>query len=356
MRSGPAIHSLAVLVTGVGAPPGVSIFKAFRRSALRPRVVATDADPMAVGLFRADAAYILPRVVDDEPGYLRRLEEIAAREGVRLICPGSEIELVRLATHAQAVERRCGARVVANAPAALALLMDKWTLAAALQARDLPAPDSALGSDGEGVRALVARHGYPLIVKPRHGSGSRHLHVVRDAEALGLVLRLVPEPVVQEYLRPDHEEYSVGVYRSPRRGYVGQIAFRRTLSAGLTYRAEVVRDPEIEAVCRRVVDAFDLWGPINVQLRKTADGVRIFEVNPRFSSSAVMRAGFGFNEAELCLRDLVLDEALPAPAVRPGVALRFWDEVYLTPEECERMRGGAHEGVPGPMGKRTEDF
>ncbi len=356
MESRTGAGRVSVLVTGVGAPPGVSIFKAFRQSALRPRIVATDADPMAVGLFRADAAYTLPRVTEDEPGYLRRLEQIAVREGVRLICPGSEIELVRLAAHADAIERRSGARVVANAPAVLALLMDKWSLAGALRARDLPVPDTALGSDAEATRALLARHGFPLIVKPRHGSGSRHLHAVQDADRLELVLRLVPEPVVQEYLRPDHEEYSVGVYRSARLGYVGQIAFRRTLSAGLTYRAEVVRDPEIEAVCRRVADAFRLWGPINVQLRKTADGVRIFEVNPRFSSSAVMRAGFGFNEAELCLRDLVLGEELTAPAVRPGVALRFWDEVYLSPEERDRMRTGAPEGLPGPMGTRADDF
>jgi carbamoyl-phosphate synthase large subunit len=347
---------LTVLVTGVGAPPGVSILKAFRRSGLQPRIVGTDADALSVGLFRADAAYTLPRVAQNEGGYLRRLEQIALRESARLVCPGSEIELVRLALHREAIERRTGARVVANAPAVLAELMDKWRLAGALRARDLPAPDTALGSDPEATGALLSHHGFPVIVKPRHGSGSRHLHVVRDAETLGLVLRLVPEPVVQEYLHPDDEEYSVGVYRSPRLGYVGQIAFRRTLSAGLTYRAEVVHDPEIETICRRLVDAFELWGPINVQLRKTADGVRIFEVNPRFSSSAVMRAGFGFNEAELCLRDLVLGEAITTPTVRFGVALRFWDEVYLSPEERDRMRAGAPQGVAGPSGARAEVF
>jgi carbamoyl-phosphate synthase large subunit len=356
MASRAGDGACTVLVTGVGAPPGVSIFKAFRRSALRPRIVATDAEALSVGLFRADVAYTLPRVAEDEAAYLRGLERIVAREGVRLVCPGSEIELVRLSAHAESVQRRTGARVVANAPRVLAELMDKWTLTSALRARDLPAPDTALGSDPEATRALLSRHGFPVIVKPRHGSGSRHLHVVQDSGTLELLLRLVPEPIVQEYLHPDHEEYSVGIYRSPRLGYVGQIAFRRTLSAGLTYRAEVVRDADIEGVCRRLVDAFQLWGPINVQLRKTAGGVRIFEVNPRFSSSAVMRAAFGFNEAELCLRDLVLGEAVSAPLVRPGVALRFWDEVYLSPEERDRMREGAPEGVRSTMGTRGQDF
>ncbi len=354
---GPYAHgALTALVTGVGAPPGVSIMKALRQSALAPRVVATDAEPASVGLHRADAAYVLPRADADGERYLLQLAEICLRERVSLVCLGSEAELVHVAPHREVIERRTGARVVVNAPETLAALMDKWTLTLALRAKDLPVPDTALGSDAEGVRALLARHPFPLVVKPRHGSGSRHLHAVPDEDALRAALRLVPDPVVQEYLRPDDQEYSVGVYRSPRLGTVGQIVFRRTLAAGLTYKAEVVGDPEIEAVSRRAADAFDLLGPVNVQLRKTAAGPRIFEINPRFSSSAPMRAGFGFNEAELCLRDLVLEEAVTAPAVRPGHALRFWDEVYVTPEEQWHLRANAAGGVRGRSGKRVDDF
>ncbi|HET6437215.1 MAG TPA: ATP-grasp domain-containing protein [Anaeromyxobacter sp.] len=347
---------LTVLVTGAGAPPGVSILKAFRQSGLGPRLVATDADPLSVGLFRADAAYVLPRIAEDEVGYLCRLKEICRAERVVLVCPGSEGELARLAPHREQLECTTGARLLVNGPRALEILMDKWRLVTALRELDLPAPDTALGRDPDGIGALLSRHGFPVIVKPRHGSGSRHLHLVRDAEALRAVLHLVPEPVVQEYLVPDDQEYSVGVYRSPRLGYVGQIIFWRTLSAGLTYKAVVVRDPEIEAVCRRVVDGFGLEGPVNVQLRKTAAGARIFEVNPRFSSSAVMRAGFGFNEAELCLRDLILGEEVTAPTIRPGAALRFWDELYLSPDEQERMGSGERASVPGPSGSRIRDF
>jgi hypothetical protein len=40
---------------------------------------------------------------------------------------------------------------------------------------------------------------------------------------------------LQEYLVPDTEEYTVGAYKSPRKGFVGQIVLRRELAAGLTY-------------------------------------------------------------------------------------------------------------------------
>jgi hypothetical protein len=67
-----------------------------------------------------------------------------------------------------------------------------------------------------------------------------------------------------------------------------------------------------------------------------------------------MRAQFGFNEAELCLRDLVLEEALEAPSIRRGWSLRYWDEVYLTEQECGALRRDGR--AEGPVGRKVADF
>lgn len=332
MRQGQG-HALSVLVTGVGGPLGVSIFKALRQSVLKPRIVATDSEPLSVGLFRADAGYLLPRVTADEAGYLECLAEICRDEGVSIVCFGSEIEMQRIAPHVGEVEARTGSRLILNDARLLEAFMDKWAMVCLLREKGLPVPDSVLATEPEEVREFLDRHAFPLILKPRHSSGSKNLFVVRGTDELGFLARYISEPVLQEYLLPDDEEYTVGVYSSARTGYVGQIVLRRSLGAGLTYKAEVVHDEEIESVCRAVMESFDVWGPINLQLRKTSVGVRIFEINPRFSSSAVMRAYFGFNEPELCLRDLILGERLSQPDVRPGYALRYWDEIYLEPGE-----------------------
>jgi carbamoyl-phosphate synthase large subunit len=124
---------------------------------------------------------------------------------------------------------------------------------------------------------------------------------------------------------------------------------RRSLVAGLTYRAEVLRDEEVESVCRAVVESFDVWGPINIQLRKTPKGVRVFEINPRFSSTTVIRAHFGFNEPEMCLRELVR-----TPVTRQGFALRYWDEVYL--EHADVPGGGSVRPDAGPRGTKLDVF
>lgn len=343
-----------VLVTGVGAPVGVSILKALRQSEHMPRLIGTDVHVRSVGLFRVEAGYVLPRVTADEAGYVSRLEEICAAEDVAMVCFGSEPEIRRLAPHRARLEESTGAKLIVNEPALVEAFLDKWTTVQLLRERGLPAPDSALVADREGLDAFFRRHDFPVILKPRRGSGSKGIHLVHDEAELTLLAGYVSEALVQELLLPDSEEYTVGVYKSARTGYVGQIVLRRELAAGLTYRAEVVHEEEIEATCRSFVEAFDLWGPINIQLRKTADGIRIFEVNARFSSSAVMRAHFGFNEPEMCLRDTVLGERLEEPHIRDGYAFRYWDEVYLEPDALD-------DGYPAlrgltPRGSKIDAF
>jgi carbamoyl-phosphate synthase large subunit len=343
-----------VLVTGVGAPVAVSIFKALRQSALQPRIVATDADPLSVGLFRADAAYVLPRIAVDEAGYLARLAEICLAEEIAMVCFGSEIEMRRVAPHLADMEQKTGARLIVNHPQFVEAFMDKWDTFCLLREKGLPVADSALATDLDARNTFLARHSFPLIVKPRHSSGSKNVFILRNHAEMDFFTQYVAEPVLQEFLTPAEEEYTVGVYKSPRTGYVGQIVLRRSLSAGLTYKAEVVHDEAIESACRAVVEAFDIWGPINIQLRKTAAGVRIFEINLRFSSSAVMRAYFGFNEPELCLRDLILGEPLSQPEVRPGYALRYWDEIYLEPRDC--ATDAPHPPDFATRGRTVDDF
>ncbi|HYS81709.1 MAG TPA: hypothetical protein VEM76_13425, partial [Anaeromyxobacteraceae bacterium] len=136
---------MTALVTGVGAPPGVSIFKALRQSSLRPRIVATDAEPVSVGLFRADVGCVLPRVTTDESGYLAALSALCLEERVELVCFGSEIEMRRVAPHRCELEARTGARLVVNEAALVERFMDKWGMFTALRAKGLPVPDTALG-------------------------------------------------------------------------------------------------------------------------------------------------------------------------------------------------------------------
>jgi carbamoyl-phosphate synthase large subunit len=130
---------------------------------------------------------------------------------------------------------------------------------------------------------------------------------------------------------------------------------RRTLQAGTTTTAELGSFPEVRETAGAIASALGPLGPCNVQLRVHEGRPVPFEINPRFSGTTALRARMGFNEVEAALRHFVLGE--PAPEltdVGSGVALRYWNEVYVPYEAVQTI---TDEGVlddPGSRGARVE--
>ena len=329
--------AITALVTGVGDTVGQALIKALRESAVPCRLIGTDRDKLSVGLEWVDRSYLLPHCSRAE-AYLRELATICADEKVRLIFPGSENELELLASHAEALRSETGAIVVASPPEVLRIGMNKWETCLFLKRAGLNYPRFArLDAAGE-IEQLVREAGFPLIAKPFRGTGARGLSLVKswnDFESLrGRELAMV----VQEYLQPDDEEYSVEVYTLKSGRQVGAISYQRKhLVAGDTYKAKIGLNPAVEAEARAVVAALGAIGPCNVQLRLTERGPVTFEINPRFSGGVGMRAHFGYNEPEMALRDLALDQPVPVPQVRQGVVLRYWEELYLDEETAPKV-------------------
>lgn len=319
---------ITILITGVGGPLGQALIKAARQSAISCRLIGTDRTALSVGLGWVDQARVIATAAEPD-AYLRDIREICQAEQVNLILPGSESELELLSSSAGALHERTGASVVASPPEVLRVGLDKLETCRFLESARLRFPSVAPLRDVHAVAQLIERFGFPLIAKPRRGSGSRGLCKVRCREDIDYLRTLTGELVLQEYLQPDHEEYTVAVYTLRDGRQAGSICFKRELAAGNTYRAWVNQDPVVLAEADAVVRALRPSGPCNVQLRLTARGAVTFEINPRFSGTTGIRAHFGFNEVEMAIRDFALAQSVPVPVVRPGIALRFWDEVYL---------------------------
>lgn len=336
-------HPITVLVTGVGDTVGQALIKALRISRIPCRVLGTDRDRLSVGLSWVDRWFILPHCAQAH-AYLAEMRAICAAEQVQLVVPGSEKELALLAQHANAIRSETGAVIVGSAPEVLRIAMDKWETCRFLERAGLNFPRYARADALDEVASLVDACGFPLIAKPFHGTGARGLWKIASRKDIESVRALECEMVLQEYLRPDEEEYSVGVYTLRDGRQAGAFSYqRRHMVAGDTYKAVVGRNEIVEAEAKAVVAALGASGPCNVQMRLTARGPVTFEINPRFSGGVSVRAHFGYNEPEMAIRDLVLGETVAPPAVRHGVALRFWEEMYLDDEPAPAAR--VDEGV-----------
>jgi len=322
------LNYIPVLVTAAGSELALGIIKACRVSKIPVKVVACDMDGDALGLLWADEGYHVPGVKADQGGYLEALSDIVAREGVRLIIPTADAEMEVMPRHRQHFYDKFGCSFIINDASMMDIFNDKWKTYLFCREKGIPAPETACVCTASEVKRLVETRGYPLVLKPRFGGGSRRLFIINGPLDLDRFLPIVPDGVLQEYLYPDEEEYTAGTFRTFS-GEVHVITLRRRLKFGMTYKAEVVFDPALDNFCRAVILNTELVGSNNIQFRNTRQGPRIVEINPRFSGTAGLRAVFGFNDVEMAIRQYVLGEEVPPPFIRPGKVLRYFHEEYV---------------------------
>ena len=74
------------------------------------------------------------------------------------------------------------------------------------------------------------------------------------------------------------------------------LLLKRVLVGGSTGKAIVVKNLEIEKYIEKIISAWNVPGLYNIQLRLTKDVPRLFEINPRVSSTIVFRDMLGFED------------------------------------------------------------
>jgi len=256
------------------------------------------------------------------PDYLSALAALQGRERFAAIVPVTDAELFALGRGAQ----RDLPLIMLDA-AWLDFALDKLETPRWLAAAGLPAPRT------KELRAATGED-LPVIVKPRRGHGSRGLEIVRTAARLAAVqLERRDEAIAQEYVGEPEGEFTCCLFRDRASGEIRTIALRRQLQGGITGRATVESIPSIDVLLRAMAAAGDLDGSVNVQLRLLDSGPMVFEINPRFSSTVMMRHRLGFRDFVWAVESRLRGKR-PEPWVPPiGTRIfRLSREIVVPPE------------------------
>jgi carbamoyl-phosphate synthase large subunit len=152
----------------------------------RGRIYAADVNPGAPALQEADLAFIV--LPYDHPYYLDQLMALCRDYRVRLLISLNDLELPLLAGQRESF-LELGTIVAVSSPEVVNVCFDKWLMAKFLTSCGLWAPKTYL-SLGEARRALVqGTLSFPLVLKPRWGTGSICVEYVEDEEELELAYR-----------------------------------------------------------------------------------------------------------------------------------------------------------------------
>lgn len=326
---------MKVVVTGAGALLGQGIIRSLDKGELNCEIIAVDPSPLSAGLYWHKKRYLVPLAKD--PAFLDGIRAILCQEQPQVLIPGTDAELAVLARNRIVLEKESGCRILISNSTVVEIADDKKQTADFFRDAGFAYPQTVVQSDEEGIRALIAQQGFPLLVKPRIGARSIGVSVVASQEELDRALADGQDLIVQEYLSEEGGEFTAGAVYFDGHCHAC-IVMRRDLRDGNTYRAYVDQDPDRLALVRRWTEALQPHGPVNFQFRLDKAGEpTVFEINSRFSGTTPLRALVGFNEVEMALRYLCDGTPIGQPQIQPMTILRHWSETVVEPTDVEAV-------------------
>jgi carbamoyl-phosphate synthase large subunit len=320
---------VSVLLTGVGKR--WDIVSAFARHAF---AVAADPSPLAPARYAADVRVAPPRI--DDAGYVPFLQDLVERYDVRAVLPLTDLDIEVLA--------RAELPAFVPPPEVCRQTYDKYEAHHLLLRHGLPSPPTCLLEEEP--------DSYPVMVKPRLGSGARSIHAAASREEMEFFGRYVKEPVMVQRLM-DGPEFSIDCL-SDLEGRCLNAIPRTMLESrgGESIKGTVIADPELVELGRAVTEAIGVRGPCTVQaFRDPEIGLGITDVNTRFGGAfpAPMYAALpGRTYPELIVR-MAAGERVE-PHVGDFVAGNTFTRWYWQIELDERMEPTGREIVPGGPG------
>lgn len=320
---------------------GQSICKALSISALDVELYPVDVQPLSAGIFRGKEGLVLPK--GEDPGAMDLWRAEFEKRGIEIVFPGSDYDVVSLAAVRDDWAADGGPIIMVSDMELVLDCRDKGRTYERLTREGIDAPKCMWNKPYDEMLAFAAATGYPVIIKPRDGSASRNVALAKDAEELAFHLNRTPKPIVQEYLNLNGaaEEFTCAVFVDPAGTVSGTFMARRTLSGGTTYRAEVGYWEELQPFLVKIGNKLRPRGALNVQLRMTPRGPVPFELNIRCSGTTAIRAYYGYNEPEMWIRSYILGETVSQPPRRSGLALRYWNEVFIPDVVEDDLRGSS---------------
>jgi carbamoyl-phosphate synthase large subunit len=142
---------------------------------------------------------------------------------------------------------------------------------------------------------LLKKYQGRFFLKKIYGRGNKNYQLINSKSKFKKLKILEKNTwMAQEFLDDKYDEYTCCVIKLEK--FISTIILKRKLSGGTTYYVEIIKNKKIDKALKEIANKIDLVGSINVQLKIKKDKIAIFEINPRFSSTVMMRHMLGFKD------------------------------------------------------------
>ena len=151
---------------------------------------------------------------------------------------------------------------------------------------------------------LKKKYKLPLFLKTRFGAGNKNYEIIKKRNQLNKKnYKIFKEKFIVQELLNSKKEYTSCIYKNM--DFVSIITFERKLNKDFTYYAKPIKSRIFNKNLKKIALNIPFNGSINIQFKFEKKKIKIFEINPRLSSTVLMRNLIGFKDCVWWINDLI---------------------------------------------------
>ena len=251
--------------------------------------------------------------------YLESIKSVCDENEIDLIVPTVDEEL----TQFELFLNKDGPEIFLPHKNFVRLMLNKYNCAQAIKSSGLTAPKTFTVDK-------ASKMGFPLVVKPKTGRGSRGVWIVNSLKELNAYKILHPtneeDLIIQELAIGI--EYTVLVSAN-KKGYLNAIIpVKVKQKKGITIQAKIDMNSLIIEYAKNFHSNFRTSGIYNIQCILTQSGIVYpFEINPRISTTFCLGIAAGFDPFELYFNESQ-EEELFVPTNELSLQRNWVNNIY----------------------------
>lgn len=257
-------------------------------------IVATDLQATAPALTAADVSIQVPPVYDKD--YIGTLVDICKQYKINALISLNDLELPILAQNKNLFDD-LGVNLIVSSQEVIDICFDKYKTAKYIQSIGLNSPKTFVNYK-DAIHAIhVGQLSFPLVLKPRWGSGSIGIEYVNDMSEFintySALLNKIKKTILATASQGDKyiliqekisgHEYGLDIMndlKGTNRGV--SVKLKLAMRAGETDKARTIDNPDLWRIGKTLGDKLQHIGNLDADVLEQDGQYYVLELNPRF--------------------------------------------------------------------------
>tara|TARA_Y100000768_G_C23930517_1_gene659838 strand:- start:99 stop:1022 length:924 start_codon:yes stop_codon:yes gene_type:complete len=303
------------LITGANGDIAISISRILRKHFKNSIIDGTDLENIGPGEIYYNNIFKVKK--PNDKNYFQEIKELS--KPYRIIIPTTENEIMFFSKNREKFKNKI---ILINSKFIINTFSSKIKTYKFLKNKRFSVPNFCIRLDN------IKNYKNPFFIKLDYGHGNKNYRLINSKKKFNELKYLDKKKwVAQEFLDHKYDEYTCAIIKL--QSFEDALILKRKLAKGYTYRAEVINNVELKNTLINLAKKINLCGSINVQLKINKNRFAIFEINPRLSSTVMMRNKMGFIDCIWWINYYLGKKLIKKKIKRNADIVKFFDEKFI---------------------------